>query len=394
MLSCNIYYLKGIIKSVLRPILRNIFRIFWIFPIKKRQVVFETFEGKNIICNPYYIYNYMQDNFTNFKYIWISNSKFGTKVRNIKYVTPNSFNYYFLLLVSKVYITNGFPKTYLPFRKKQIVISTWHGGGAYKRVDMLFPTARLNNSLNYILSSCLEFEKAFHSSLMIDYEKFLPYGMPRNDIFFDTKKCLIEKQKIIKELNINSKSFIVLYAPTFRELYNGTKKPKLNFSLDVDSLRKAIGKRFNIQDVIILFRSHSVFINNSNLIEYESSISNSSRLIDVSLHPDVQSLLCASDLLISDYSSIIWDYTFTGKPCFLFVPDLDNYKDSRNFYIPIEKWGFPMARTNLDLCHKIETFNSSNYKKILEQHHKLLGSYENGTATKRFCDFLINKMEK
>ena len=104
----------------------------------------------------------------------------------------------------------------------------------------------------------------------------------------------------------------------------------------------------------------------------------------------MQDLLCAADMLISDYSSCIWDYSFTYKPCLLFVPDLKKYKSDRDFLIPIETWGFPLAETNDELVDIISDLDQNEFNDSMCYHHKLLGSYEKGIATEQICSIINN----
>ena len=108
-------------------------------------------------------------------------------------------------------------------------------------------------------------------------------------------------------------------------------------------------------------------------------------IINASQYPDIQELLCAADILITDYSSCIWDFSFTFKPCFIYAPDLKKYQDEQGFYTPIEDWPFPLAKTNQQLMENIIVFDDEKYKQAVKKHHADLGSYETGTACEQFC---------
>ena len=117
-------------------------------------------------------------------------------------------------------------------------------------------------------------------------------------------------------------------------------------------------------------------------------------IVDVSEYPDMQELLCACDVLITDYSSSIWDYSFTYKPCFLYVTDLEKYTSERGFGKDIYSWGFPVCKTDEELYQAIINFDEDKFKKKMKKHHEDLGSFEDGYATKRVCEYLIKEMEK
>ena len=122
----------------------------------------------------------------------------------------------------------------------------------------------------------------------------------------------------------------------------------------------------------ILFRCHYYIV--------EDAKNLSSDYINASDYPDMQELLYAADMLITDYSSSIWDFSFTGRPCLLYATDLNDYQVSQGFYSDIHTWPFPLAESNQELLDNIQHFSFDTYTKAIQQHHEDLGSYESGTA--------------
>jgi CDP-glycerol glycerophosphotransferase len=231
----------------------------------------------------------------------------------------------------------------------------------------------------YIISSCERFSCLFSKDIGISKDKFLNIGMPRNDIFF-SKLDVERKRKIVRKvLNITDDNKIVLYAPTFRGDIHGVEEFK--HSLDSENVLVELKKVFRT-DFIFLYRSHHLSHQNINNAELENCIS-------VSDYGDIQELLCAVDVLITDYSSCMWDFSLTYKPCFIYAPDLKKYRDNRGFYTPIEEWPFPAAETNKDLIENIRQFDSQKYINDVNKHHADLGSYETGHATEQLCKILF-----
>ena len=118
------------------------------------------------------------------------------------------------------------------------------------------------------------------------------------------------------------------------------------------------------------------------------------RVIDVSSYVDMQELLAASDVLITDYSSSMWDFSFTGRPCFIYANDLSSYKMERNFHTPIDEWPFPLAERNEELKSNILNFDQHDYECKVRQHHEELGSYENGNASFELCNIIMRLINK
>lgn len=381
------YYIKVVLKTVLY--------VFRLFPIRKNRIVFESFSGKQISCNPFYIYEYLKNESQQLELYWIVSSSYNDipRFRDINKVKIYTFQYFYMLMTCKFYVTNDYVAPYIPFRKEQIVLNTWHGGGAYKRFGLhrgkiLSIQERMikdiANLTTYFLSSSKVFTEIISNSTAIAKERFWEIGMPRNDLFFDKKRMDIAKKQVCKSLNIpiSGNYFYILYAPTFR---NNPENASFDFHLDIKKLCNSIKKRFNTENVIFMFRGHHAF--SKNFITDDDSI------LDVSSYPLMQELLCLSDMLISDYSSCIWDFSFTFRPCLLFTPDLKDYEYDRNFYIPIKEWGFPIAESNEELCNIIETFDGDKYYKAMEKHHNNLISCESGVSTKTVGDFILSKSE-
>lgn len=376
---------KEYLKAVVTTVMRCLLRIYYLIPLKKR-IVFEAFNGKQITCNPYYIYCYMQKQYPDYEYIWCYNKK---EEKSVHCIPRNSLAYIYYLLTSAVYITNDTIPQYIPFRKKQMVINTWHGGGSYKRVGTelgekcnwynRLNLKRTSKSTSYFLSSSEVFTEAAPKSFLIPSEKILPIGMPRNDIFFNQQQMEEANRKVRSLYNIPNGSFIVLYAPTFRTT-NDNLQP--NFL----SMVNAIKERFNPTKVYVFIRAHHLMnISDENLPK--------DLCINVSSYPYMQELLATANMLISDYSSCIWDYSFTYRPCFLYVPDLSQYKSDRDFHKPIETWGFPIAQTNKELINIIRTFDYSLFKQAMTKHQNTLKSYEKGTATIAVCNLILRQLK-
>ena len=185
--------------------------------------------------------------------------------------------------------------------------------------------------------------------------------MPRNDCL--VKQTVPDKKKSIrKKIGISEDCFAVLYAPTWRE---GLDQFEL---IDYEQIKAAFEKRFD-KKCEILFRAH---------IYGKEKLSN---VIDLTKYPDMQELLYTSDALITDYSSSMWDYSLTGRPCFLYVPDLQRYIKQRSFDMDIHTWGFPVCCSNRELKQAIENFNENEFRKKMICHQNTLGSFENGKAT-------------
>ena len=107
-------------------------------------------------------------------------------------------------------------------------------------------------------------------------------------------------------------------------------------------------------------------------------------------YPDMQDLLLSADVLLTDYSSCMWDFSLLHKPCFLYARDIAEYRGERDFYTPIESWPFPLAANNDELAEVIAQFDADRYREAVLRHHRDLGSTESGTAAKQCVDRIVS----
>lgn len=353
-------------------------------PIYNNVILIKVYKGKSFSCNPKYLLEHLYyEKNTKLEVILTLNETaiVSSKFDKLKIVRNKSLKYYWSYLTSKIIIINDFFDRYLPQRAEQIYINTWHGGGAYKKVGYsLKSNLDWSNKLcyewthncDYMISSSSETTKAFIESFGLEENKILNIGMPRNDLFFCEEK--VRKANIIvrKKYNIENKECIILYAPTWRD----DNREILNEISKLDVL-KAFEKIKN-EKIKILIRAHY------NTQKYNTD----SKCIDVTDYPDMQELLCAADILITDYSSCMWDFSLMYKPCFIYATDIDQYKQERDFYTPMSEWPFPIATNTDELINNILNFNQEEYVQKVKQHHKDLGSFEDGHACERVCKLI------
>lgn len=348
--------------------------------------MFTAYSGKQMSCNPKYIYEYINATDCNLETVWAFDSPenylLGEKTIKVRY---KNIKYLYYVLTSKIIVENFESWSVLPIRKNQIVINTWHGGGAYKKVGIDRKDARSfnekivsykNKRVGLFLSSSEVFsEMTIRNSFKYDGE-ILASGMPRNDIFFNDN--FEKKDNIKKKLEISNEKIIIV-APTFR-----TKSQSDMSNLDFDKLTLSLKEKFG-GEWIVLYRSH--YYDNIKTHSINTNV------IDVSNYPDMQELLLISDVLLTDYSSSMWDFSLKMKPVFLFSTDLESYiENERDFYTPMNTWPFKYSSTFDELLRNIKNYDEELYIYNVNEHHKKLGSFENGTATEQVANYIFDIM--
>lgn len=386
------------------PILRYVIKIGFatlllplrIFRVKDNQIFLLNdlnAVDANYSSNPKYIAEYILGNHPGeYKIIYALGKKWFEEKESLPsemtYVKLFSLKYYFYAMTSKVFITTSGGISYIPFKKKQVVINSWHGGGAYKKMGMdTNDDATLRKALKiserkttYFLSSNKYFTNAVNSSLLIPISKFVPTGLPRNDIFFkEPSDSIIASIK--KKYDISQESKIVLYAPTYRteeeSIY--AKHTIGPYDIDYEGVVKSLVNRFGGKWVFAIRLHPSISFED---IELPKNV------INMSDYYDPQELFVAADVLINDYSSTMWDFSLTRKPCFIYASDLDNYNFKMGFYTEPSQWPFPLTETNEELFHAIETFDLKDYLKELDHYYSWMESYEKGTACKQIIELI------
>lgn len=370
----------SVLKLLAIYLLRSLETILHIFPIKKNRIIFNSYSGRNYACSPRYISEYLAEQFPQ-KYELIWSFKNPEKFRylekkGIKVIKYASLKRFYYEATSKISINNIGSFSWLPKTKSQLRINTWHGGGCYKRVG-------LGEDHNDIIRKYTMWLSAENTSYMISSSRYsseyvyphdfgytgniLDIGFPRNDIFFKNNDVSI-KERVCAFYGLNPKCKIVLFAPTWR--YNTVEEIVIpNFK----HIKQACSKKFD-GEWVVLFRAHELMLSKA---EDDS-------FINATDYSDMQELLVAADLLISDYSSCIWDYSLKNSGmCLLFTPDLERYRSERGFDIDIEKWGFPVCVNDDELVESIINFDESVFRSKMLKHQTDLGSYESGSACEK-----------
>ncbi|MFT4412581.1 CDP-glycerol glycerophosphotransferase family protein [Fredinandcohnia humi] len=354
--------------------------IFNCFPIKNNKIIFFSYYGSQYGCNPKYISEFILRNCPpeTFELVWaFTDVKSKNHIEGVRKVKIMSLKYFYELCTSKVVITNFRMSDLFIKRKDQFYIQTWHSSLRLKQIEKDAETSlpqqyvemakKDSSQCDLLLSGCRYSTDIFKRAFWYNGRIF-EYGTPRNDLFFNNN---FNKNKITNNLRIPDNHKIVLYAPTFRK-NNVLEVYDLEFSRVINALQNKFGG-----DWTLLIKLHPHLIEKSSELQKGDS-----KVIDVTLYDDIQELLAISDVLISDYSSLIFDYSITNRPCFLYIPDVNKYtKNERNLYFDINDLPFTSAFSNEDMVMKIENFNYELYKSRLHNFLHYIGSFEEGKAS-------------
>lgn len=209
-------------------------------------------------------------------------------------------------------------------------------------------------------------------------------GSPRSDILFSPQKAI---QKVYARYSVDEKMSVCLYAPTFR-VEGPDFRNESRIDLDFGNVIKALEARFGGKWYIFL-RLHPNVVTQSGEIEKPEGV------IDVSDHADSQELVAASDVLITDYSSIMFEPAFVKKPVFLLATDREEYiGGERELLIDYDTLPFPIAESNEELVRKIQEFNQQEYEANVTEFLDRYGVHEDGHASERAAEFILGLVDK
>lgn len=387
----NMYCQLEITKTIIKEIIYQFLIVFFSkFPIKKKQIFFLSYYGSQYGCNPKYLSEYMAKKCKDWTIVWGFVDPSIHQVPGIKKVKYLSLRYFYELCTSRVFVTNYRMTEHYRKRKGQLYVQTWHSSLRLKKIEgdieynlpahYVEMAKRDSCQTDVLLSGCQFstdiFKRAFWYSGTI-----APTGTPREDMMFSSNQEL--GNEIKARLGVPREQKILLYAPTFR------KDNSLNsYNIDYNRLLSSLVTKFG-GDWMVLLRLHP------HLMSYSKSlIANNPVLLDATTYDDIQELLFVSDIVISDYSSLIFDYALTCRPCFLYASDLDTYvKNDRSLYFKIEDLPFPICQNNDELNLAIHNFDTEKYQQKVSLFLKTVGSYETGHSCENVVNNILEKIE-
>lgn len=359
-------------------------------PIENNKIICWSNNMKSYGCNPKYLTEYLLKNFPGrYDIVWVFNEEtpvpdeLPNGVRTVRYF---SIDYLRELHTAKIIVTNARIAEWLYFykRKGQFYIQTWHSSLRLKKIegDADMPESYIkaaqkdSEKIDLLISGCKFSTDIFKRAFWYSGEIF-ECGTPRCDIFFENSN--VTERFVREKYGIGENVKIALYAPTFRKNFAAD-----DYGIDYNSVKSALERRFG-NEFCIIYRFHP------NVTERKRK-QDTPWLIDGTEYHDMQQLLAASDVLITDYSSCMFDAAIAGKPCFLYTPDIAEYTENeRGLYFDINKLPFSASAANDGLCRDIIEFDLNEYNGGVKLFLEQTGSFEDGNACRRISDTILKK---
>ena len=344
-----IYILKHnmAVQKLYRVIMSFLFRLWGLFiRTDDRVILFVSYMGTGFNDSPRAVYDYMQGHPDIKGYYCIWAFDHPEKYPGLNTVKIDTFGYFRTALKAKYWVTNTNIERGLKFKKSdQVYLNTWHGV-ALKYIGNDCPGRKDFDfsNVDYLVVSGDYDEKVFRSAFNADKNSYLRCGMPRNEELWhcDEEKKLAMRQK----LGIPDDKKAILYAPTWRDSTDGGKSYEIKPPIDFDRWKKELGGEY-----VILFRAHHQTTKVLG-VRFDDFVK------DVSDYPAVNDLMCASDMLITDYSAIAFDYSILCRPILTYAYDYDSYLASRGTYFDMDEvYPEKSCRTEDELMEKIKNLD-------------------------------------
>ncbi|MFI6769897.1 CDP-glycerol glycerophosphotransferase family protein [Streptomyces sp. NPDC050355] len=372
--------------------LRAYHEVFSRLPIKKRTVVFESHLGKQYSDSPRAIYEEMRRQGLDFEAIWSYAGSPKDFPKDVTLVRRWSLPYLKALAQAEFWVDNQSYPLKLTKRPETTYIQTWHGS-ALKNMGFDQPSlkaqtrqqqAEQQRSLDRFDRFLIRSEHDVHTlakAFRLQEKTLLRVGYPRNDALVRARQREAELGKrergaLATELGIPEDKTVLLYAPTFRKA--GGRHGRFALPFDVERFADQFGDRY-----VLLVRSHYL-----NHVVLPPTVQG--RVIDVSARHDVTPILELADGLITDYSSVMFDYALLDRPLMFFTYDYDEYvHEGRGTYFDLlEHAPGPVVRTEDEFHETIKSFETQalEYAKRRQEFVARFGEYDRGDAAKSIVD--------
>lgn len=371
--------------------------------IDDKLVYFRTFSGRGYSDSPKAMYEYMltAPEYRDYRFVWcfkepekydflLKNGR--TEIVKFRTVADNK-----ALRRAKYWITNYRMLNHQYPRKGQVYLQCWHGTPLKRLGYDIIESDNAMNSLkeikekyrtdarkfSYILSpspfATEKFATAWNLNETGQRGKIIEKGYPRNDRLAVADEE--ERTRLRKELGVEDRK-VILYAPTWRDnQHTSGQGYTYKTEVDFDKLQKELGSEY-----IILFRAHYLVANSFDFGRYEGFVK------DVSSYPDINDLYIASDILVTDYSSVFFDFSILERPVVFYMYDLDHYaNEMRGFYLSIEELPGPIVNTEDDLIAEIRKTEGWTADEKYLEFKKRFNPYEDGNSSKRVLSEVIRE---
>ncbi|KMS82118.1 MULTISPECIES: bifunctional glycosyltransferase/CDP-glycerol:glycerophosphate glycerophosphotransferase [Streptomyces] len=361
----------------------------------KDQVFYLSYNGKQFSDSPKAMYEELVARGSELKHLWAVRDGQVLLPEGVEPVRMWGREWFEALASSRYIVTNGHLPFWIERRPGQVVVQTWHGTMLKKighDIDTLHFDRRYQEKLaleakqwSLVVSSNRFSTPILKRAFSYDGE-ILEAGYPRNDYLYSPDKDAIA-ERVKKQLGLPKGKKVVLYAPTWRDdQAHSQGQFRFDLRIDIEDAQRRLG-----DDHVLLIRRHS------NVVDLVPGAGNGF-VWDVSEYPDIAELYLAADIMITDYSSVMFDYAHLKRPMLFFTYDLEHYRDTlRGFYFDFEQDSpGPLVFTSKELVDALLDIDtvSAEYQDRFDRFHHLFCDLDDGHASARVVDRMLEQAKE
>ena len=356
--------------------------------IREDWVFVESFFGKSYSDSPKYLYEYLYDKYGDqYRFIWCLNRRTREVKGRPSICRRHSLRYVYYTARAKYFICNTRQPAWFKKRKEAVFVETWHGTPLKKLafdLEDIHAVSQDHKKLfysqskewDYLVSANRFSTDVFERAFCFPREKIIETGYPRNDILYSEHAGRIAEE-VKRELGIPKGKRVILYAPTWRDnQFYEKAKYKFTLVLDLERMRREFGN-----DSVLLLRTHYYIADRLELSGLDDFVYNGSG------YGDVSRLYLVSDICITDYSSVFFDFANLKRPLLFFAYDLEDYKEEiRGMYLDMEKeLPGPVVQTNDELIDALRHLDevTEQYRERYERFYDKFCHIDDGNAAER-----------
>jgi CDP-glycerol glycerophosphotransferase len=354
-------------------------------------VLYDSYSGKQYSDSPRAIHEELVRRGADVEHLWVVRDAQVELPETARPVRLWGAEWYEAMARSRYIVTNAHLPEWFVRRPGQIVVQTWHGT-PLKRIgfdieDVQFANARYLEKVaketpnwSYLVSPNAFSTPILRRAFRYDGE-LIETGYPRNDVLASPDRHMLT-ERVRERLGLPPGRRAVLYAPTWRDdSYYGPGKYRLDMRLDLERAAAELG-----DDHVLLIRRHP------NVVDTVPEVAGGF-VRDVSAYPDIAELFLVSDVLMTDYSSLMFDYATTGRPMLFFTYDLEHYRDElRGFYFDFEHEApGPLLGTSDEVIEALRSIDDVGraYADPYEQFARRFCELDDGKAASRVVDRIL-----
>lgn len=377
------FFERRLVRYILRPFL----------PIRNNKIIFDNFCGRGLGDSPMYVAKEIIRQGLDYDMVWLVKNISEEMPHEIRKVKFRSFRSLIEIATARVWVANQILSIGEKKRRNQYYIQTWHGGGVLlKYVQRAAISTYSSNEKKHNERNSKQIDLLISDNKLItdDYKQnfwitdqceIFECGMPCKDgLYRSTDEVNELREKIVGNRNVK----IALYAPTFRD-DNSIE----GYQIDLESVRRKLEKK-TFEKWVVVVRMHPNAVKSAKMFSYNKNIINGSNV------SNPNDITVASDLLITDYSSISSDFLYLDKPVFILALDIEHYVSKcRKLHKYFYSLPYPYSTTNEDLLKAIEEFDYKSYlNKIKDYKENFLKPFGDGNASQEVVERIKQVIEK